>query len=90
MAPPLVWLKTSNGGTPYDMAQRRHHRIRSREDVRRLVVRGLLLGHVRVELGDVNANAPRGDRLHFRGTGLRHELVGPDGVLRNNATRGKS
>ena len=48
----------------------------------RLVVRRLLLGHLGVELGDVDANAARGDGLHLgRGVGLGHVLVGPDRVL---------
>ena len=50
-------------------------------------MRRLLLGHLRVELRHVDADAARGDGLHLGGgVRLGHELVGPDRMLRVEKT----
>ena len=50
-------------------------------------MRRLLLGHLCVELGHVDADAARGDGLHLGGSvRLGHELVGPDRMLRAKKT----
>ena len=85
-----LWLKPAVVGTTY-MAQCRHHRQMelARTDRGRLVVRRLLLGHLGVELGDVDADTAGGDGLHLgRGVGLGHVLVGPDRMLREGGGRG--